>query len=440
MTTRTKARTTRFVGLAVTTALASTLLSGCGGMPGVKSAQAQTSQGAASEATSSTVMHAEAAVLAAPRDAAARSALGEAYLEAGRFRSASATFAEAVELGDTAARTIINLVLAQIGAGDNDAAAATLNTHVDALDPADYGFAIALAGRAEHGAHILKNQLRMGNNTPKVRQNLAYAFALAGDWRSARLMAAEDVPADQLGDRMMQWAAMAHPTQGQLRVASLLEVRPGADPGQPVALALANFPANSAAGAQLAAAPAPVEVVTASSFTPAAELPAVDTPQFAAFDVGEAALADATPLGEAAPAAAPMQTASVAAADPAPSFAEAFAPARPARAPAPAAQRSRLAAGDFSVQLGSFSSMSAANIGWSEFQRRYPELAGAEKMITKARVNGKIYYRVAAKGFARASAQQLCGTVKGRGGGCIAHATSRPLPGAILGDVRMAAR
>ena len=33
--------------------------------------------------------------------------------------------------------------------------------------------------------------------TPKLRQNLAYTYALAGNWRAAQVMAAEDVPADQ---------------------------------------------------------------------------------------------------------------------------------------------------------------------------------------------------------------------------------------------------
>ena len=99
--------------------------------------------------------------------------------------------------------------------------------------------------------------------------------------------------------------------------------------------------------------------------------------------------------------------------------------------------------GDYNVQLGSYFSMSDANEAWKQFRKRYPELGDAERVITKARVNGKIYYRVAAAGFAKASAQSMCSSVKGKGGGCIAYASSRPLPGAIDvvgGDVRVAAR
>ena len=89
------------------------------------------------------------------------------------------------------------------------------------------------------------------------------------------------------------------------------------------------------------------------------------------------------------------------------------------------------ASGDYNVQLGSYFSMSDANEAWKQFQKRYPEMGDAERVITKARVNGKIYYRVAAAGFAKSSAQTLCRSVKGKGGGCIAYASSRPLPGAI---------
>ena len=67
----------------------------------------------------------------------------------------------------------------------------------------------------------------------------------------------------------------------------------------------------------------------------------------------------------------------------------------------------------------------------------------AEKVITKAKVKGKMYYRVAASGYAEASARSLCSLVKKGGGGCIAYASSRPLPGAIdvvAGDMRVAAR
>ena len=113
-----------------------------------------------------------------------------------------------------------------------------------------------------------------------------------------------------------------------------------------------------------------------------------------------------------------------------------------ARTPAPTAPSTGFVAksGDYRVQLGSYFSMSDAQQAWKVFQQRHPELAGAEKVITKAKVKGKMYYRVAASGYAETSARSLCSLVKKGGGGCIAYAANNPLPGALEANVRMASR
>ena len=120
MSIETKARNKRFVQLAVTTALATTALTACTGKaaPSHSYSAAHAEQALSKGRTSKAVQHAEAAVLASPRDAYSRTLLGNAYLEDGRFASAATTFAEAVELGDTAPRTIISYTLAQIAIGD----------------------------------------------------------------------------------------------------------------------------------------------------------------------------------------------------------------------------------------------------------------------------------------------------------------------------------
>ena len=99
-----------------------------------------------------------------------------------------------------------------------------------------------------------------------------------------------------------------------------------------------------------------------------------------------------------------------------------------------------MASGDYRVQLGSYFSMSDAQTAWKVFLKRHPELDGAKQVITKANVKGKIYYRVAAGGFAKSSAQGLCQSVKRGGAGCIAYAASNPLPGTIDNNVRVASR
>jgi len=226
---------------------------------------------------------------------------------------------------------------------------------------------------------------------------------------------------------------MIHPEAFTTRVATLLGVQPQVDPGQPQMLALANHPSVD----MLAAAEVdePVAEVPQSDFAFAAELPPVDATA-AASDRADASLADAG----LAPSAGGLRFVSNEVIQDTPAPASKPAPAHTKQSPAPA---SLARGGDYNVQLGSYFSMSDANEAWKLFQKRYPELGDAERVITKARVNGKIYYRVAAAGFAKASAQSMCRTVKGKGGGCIAYASSRPLPGAIDvidKEVRVAAR
>ncbi|QPC99268.1 SPOR domain-containing protein [Qipengyuania soli] len=444
MSTETNAKTRRLVQLAVTTALATTALSACTGKvaPSHNYSAAQAETALAKGKTSKAITHAEAAVLASPRDAYTRTLLANAYLEAGRFQSAATTFAEAIELGDNAPRTIISYTLALTAIGDQAGALETLRVHQSEIDPADFGLALALAGEPGQGVHILLNTLRGGQNTVKVRQNLAYAYALSGSWTEARLIAANDVPGDELNKRMASWASMASPEFYTARVASLLGVEAKEDPGQPAMLALSNHQSVE----QLAQESADtVDTAPQSDFALASELPAVDQ-QASVDDSADAALAEAgisndfdhsfaqaetvQPLPATYTPAAKKTDVSLVAAPP------------KAQEPAPFASHA-LASGDYNIQLGSYFSMSDAQAAWKVFQKRYPELSGAEKVITKARVNGKIYYRVAAAGYAKASAQSMCRTVKSKGEGCIAYAATNPLPGALAvvrDEVRVAAR
>lgn len=436
MTTRNSA----FIRLALTTALATTALAGCSGKvaPTAANSAGKAEVALAKGKADKAVTHAEAAVLASPRDAYTRTLLGNAYLEAGRFASAAKTFQDAIALGDSSPRTVVSLSLAQTGMGDRAAAIHTLESYENAIDPADFGLAISLAGQPQRGVHVLSNALRAGNNTAKVRQNLAYAYAMSGQWREARLMVAEDVSADKVGERMAEWGAMAHPEHYRTRIAALLEVDIVADPGQPTMLALSNNPS--------------VEMLASENIEPAAE------------DMAEAEFAYAQELPAIRPAAierSDLENEQAFALQPAARDSERTEPASlsadvvtsrqvaPTKvAPAPAPRKKSkpapglsLARGDYNIQLGSYFSMQDAEAGWDKFRAMYPELGDAERVISKARVNGKIYYRVAAVGYAQDSARALCSTVKGKGGGCIAYASKNPLPGALgNGSIKVAAR
>ena len=82
--------------------------------------------------TDKAIALAEQAVLASPRDPAAKAELGNSYLAAGRFASAQAAFDDALVLGDVSPRTALGFVLASIALGDNRAALETLDEWRDA--------------------------------------------------------------------------------------------------------------------------------------------------------------------------------------------------------------------------------------------------------------------------------------------------------------------
>ncbi|MBX7539875.1 tetratricopeptide repeat protein [Qipengyuania sphaerica] len=438
-----KTRNTTLIRLAVSTALATTALAGCTGKvaPTAAHSAGKAETALAKGKADKAVTHAEAAVLATPRDAYTRTLLGNAYLEAGRFASAAQTFEDAIQLGDNSPRTAVSLALAYTGMGDRAAAIYTLEKHEAAIDEADFGLAIALAGQPQRGVHVLSNAIRSGNNTAKTRQNLAYAYAMSGQWREARLMVAEDVPADKVGERMSEWGALAQPELYRHRVANLLKVDIVADQGQPAQLALSNNPSTQMLAAEnideLPQVEEPVVEFAVADEEPSAPIERVVFDDPFINERGDIAESDAPRAVIVA--ALPEET--TPAAKPAPRVAQApVAAAKPAPKAAPA-PRLNLASGDYNIQLGSYFSMEDALEGWRQFQVMYPELADAERVISKARVNGKLYFRVAAANYAKDSASAMCSSVKGKGGGCIAYAQSNPLPGALEnGTVRVAAR
>ncbi|WP_374530893.1 CDC27 family protein [Novosphingobium sp.] len=390
---------------------------------------------------------AEAVVLAAPREASYRTLLGNAYLRAGRFESAAQAFNDAMKLGDNSARTALSLALAQIGAGHNQEAVAILDDWRDAIPAADLGLAMALAGETGRGVAILSDALRSGENTPKVRQNLAYAYALDGRWREARLMASQDVPADQINDRIGEWASRARPEDHRLRVASLLSVPVRADAGQPAALALVDNPAAQQLAAEEGAL-APVQAVEQPQVAATGELPAANAEP-------AVSLAQYQPVGSSASAQQPVMQDGVAyvsqpvvqdVAAPAPLARSSVAVAAPAAPRGPKVRPLRQngarpaygVGATHVVQLGSFLSEQGARRAWGIYTKQNPELKNYRMAITQADVRGKHYWRVAAAGLNAGGANGLCSTVKNRGGACFAYAVRPATPGNRAGAPMMA--
>jgi Flp pilus assembly protein TadD len=466
------AKSTRMIGFAVTTALAGTLLAGCttNAAPPAALSASQAEHALASGKHSQAIVHGEAAVLAEPRVAAYRSTLASAYLDAGRFASAETTFKDAMQLGDNSPRNALSLSLALSAQGKYPEAAALLNTWEGEIATADLGLALALAGQPERGIHLMSNAIRGGDNTAKMRQNLAYTYALAGRWREARLMASQDVPGDKLNDRIAQWAQMATPEAWQHRVAALLTVPVGVhDAGQPVQLALANNPSieqlaaaapTAMAAAEpaelaplaIAATPMPAELPAVAVAEPVAEAPRAMRPTEFAAAFTAPALSVAPPAPVAQDAAqfvqqpvvqpTPVRTAAVSATPElrAVAVSAPSAPRAVAVSAAPAPRAAPRADGTHLVQLGSFASEAGAKRAWGIYLKKYPELSGHEMVISEAVVRGKRYWRVSAAGFGRSTASSMCGRVRAEGEGCFAYAEGRPLPGAVDRGVRLARR
>ena len=407
----------------------------------------------------------ERAVELSPRDVGYRLLLGDIYMKNGRFESARSTFADVVDLDPSNIRGGLSLALMHIAVGRPQAAVAQLDELQGRAAPADVGLAYALAGMPERAIEILEPAARDYGATPRLRQNLALSYALAGNWERARAVASQDVSPADLGARLQQWAAMARPDARSAQVASLLGVTPVTDPGQPVRLALnagQPLPAQPEPGQAYAAASAPepapapepiyasaaVEPVPAPVFADAAASPIVAPESVPVSDWGLPAepepsapveVAEATPVtgpastpayylpAPAAPAAAPSQEEVRFAAAartlnrPEPAVVRTAAVSLPPQpvlrraAPAPQVRRGN---SQFVVQLGSFSIEGNAERAWVAAEQRFG-LRGHQPLTTTFNQGGRTLHRVSIAGFAsHGDAQRLCSSIKSRGGAC----------------------
>jgi D-alanyl-D-alanine carboxypeptidase len=289
---------------------------------------------------------------------------------------------------------------------------------------------------------ILEAAARAPGATARTRQNLALAYAMTGDWRRARAVAAQDLSPADLPARMEQWAAFARPGAGATQVAALLGVSPAEDPGQPVRLALAPeaapaqqafaaaeptpAPVEASAPAPVAEPQAPVQVAEAApAEAPALWVPTAQSYQAPAEVPVESADAPAEPAAPAAEIRAQYASAARSLVAPEPTLIRA---AAVNRVPAPVFHRARpqvaIANGSAPVvvQLGAFSNEANAERAWLQASGRYG-LQSRRPLTTTIDLNGRHLHRVSVSGFASAGdAQRLCGQIRGAGGACFVRA------------------
>jgi Flp pilus assembly protein TadD len=325
---------------------------------------------------------AEAAVASSPGRADHRMLLAQSYLQAGRFRSARDAFGDVLRLTPEDGKAALNLVLAEIATGDWPSARATLDAHAARIAPADRGLALALAGDPAGAVTLLTAVARQPGAGAKVRQNLALALALSGQWPMARAVAAVDLSPADVDGRMAEWAHFAQPVHAADQVAALLGVRAIEDRGQPLALALV------APVAAAGSASAPV-VVAAPPMVPAAPV-----------------------VPAATPGAAPMLAAATIV----------FAPRREVVQPLPVLASAPLRPGTapmkWVVQLGAFGDARGAEAAWQEATRRFAGLGDHAPQSMTVRAGGATLHRLSVAGFDRAGADALCARYRAQGGVC----------------------
>jgi len=393
---------------------------------------------------------AERAVEKTPNDAGFRGLLGNAYFAGGRFWSAEAAYKDSLTIYSNQPQVVLKLVLVEIAQGKNAEAVKFLDAGRDVLDPADYGLALALAGRPNDAVAVLEQVARSRDADSRVRQNLALAYALAGDWTNARVVASQDVPANQLDSRIQQWMQLAKPAHASDQVAALTGVKAApTDQGQPIRLAL-NKPdprlAQFAPAPAPAPAPRPQPQVAQVAPTPVPAPVAAPLPKFVEAVARPAPTPVLIPAVQPAPApkplprpviaeapvavAAPITVAMAAAASPeAPAAFAVFAPKLTAPAPKPVPVRKAAAPAPRPafrhgnsgpvVQLGAYRSPQYVNAAWNQMTQRYPALRAYLPMRARFISAKGIFWRLSITGFdSRGEATARCQALRGKGGSC----------------------
>ena len=367
---------------------------------------------------------AERVVELAPRDSGYRMLLGDLYLKNGRFASAETAFADVLALDPRNPRASLSIALAMIGQGKTGQATTELDQLAETAAPGDVGLAFALAGDTARAIALLEPAARQSDANGRVRQNLALAYALAGDWQKARVTAAQDVSPAHLAERLAQWAEFASPGSSRNQVAMLLGVDPaGEDPGQPVRLAL-NVEEPAATAYAEAPAPMPAAPVQLAMAEPVAapEPEVVTAAQFAAA-VETLVKPDPIVIPVAAPAA--------------PAPIPAFKPVKAAKLEsAPRASRT----GRYVVQLGAYKNAVQVELAWSRLQDRFGFGADVQPVSTTVTLPGRgTFHRLSVASFeAPSDAARLCKSIKAKGGACFVRNKAGDAP--VQWAARYAAR
>jgi Flp pilus assembly protein TadD len=368
------------------------------------------------------VQLAEQAAAKSPQDQEVRNLLANAYFAAGRFASAESAYKDTLTINANQPEAILKLALVEIAQGKDAEAVGLLNSARSVLDASDYGLALALAGRPQLAIAVLEPAARQVGADATVRQNLALAYAFAGNWDQARLIASQDVPGNLLDARIQQWMQLANPKHASDQVAALIGVTPAAvDSGEPVQIALNKSETQVAqvapAATQPKAAAAAPAVAPAAAPAPKAAVVSIATPPAPPVVV---AVAPAPPPARstlATMAASAMSEAKAVLASVLPHHdAPAPKPHRVAAVVRPASHRGNA---PVVVQLGAYNSADRVLAGWNRQARKYGALKAYLPMSARFASPKGVFYRLSVRGFdSVGDAYSLCNTLRREGGTC----------------------
>jgi Flp pilus assembly protein TadD len=386
---------------------------------------------------------AEQLVALEPENGDARALLGRAYLANGRYLSARTSFNDALTLGNRDPRTLVSLAMCESALENPHGARQILADHIANIPAGDYGLAMAMAGDPEEAVRALLEASRGPDSTPKTRQNLAYALAMAGAWGQARLVAGQDLDARSAEQRIGEWTQSFATDSGSDRVVAMIGVLPrGDDAGLPVQLALNLVPAQSESQLALAET-TPLAQVEAPA---AAQEPTQDAPRTPAFAPNALAavfesLPDVPAVARTSPAA-QAAFASASADDKAlrPVFAtkteavpsaaqvvmKSSQPENRAAFSSAAASSVSGKSSDWVVQLGAFNSEAVARERWQSISRGRAELKSFAVVHSVFSADNRAYHRLAVRGFEdRRAAVSACASLKATGQACFVRLDDR---------------
>ena len=154
---------------------------------------------------------AERAVENSPRDAGFRALLGNAYFGAGRFASAEAAYSDSLSLYPGQRQVVLKSVLVRSPRAARPRRSKRSERLATSLIRRTMASPWRWPANRARPCDLLEAAARDANADGRVRQNLALAHALSGDWEAARAVASQDLAPDLVDARIQQWMTFAVP-------------------------------------------------------------------------------------------------------------------------------------------------------------------------------------------------------------------------------------